>query len=194
MDADKHELKDKLRAEIRTRLKIISPERRKSDSEKLCAKLKEQSFFQMAKAVLFFAPLPNEINIWPLLENAIAGDKIVALPCYDADGRIYKSRRVKNLHVEIISGQFGIREPAAGCLEIPLDDLDLILVPGIAFDLCGNRLGRGKGFYDKLLENFGGTKCGIAFEEQLIKKVPVEPHDAKVHVIVTPKRCIKIAN
>jgi len=74
----------------------------------------------------------------------------------------------------------GIREPATGCIEIPPDDLDLVLVPGVAFDLHGNRLGRGKGFYDRLLQNFRGTKCGIAFDEQIVEKIPAEKTDVRM--------------
>jgi 5-formyltetrahydrofolate cyclo-ligase len=181
-----------LRKQISAALKKLPPGKRRSDSATLCEKLKEQSFFQSANSILFFAPLPEEVDLWPLLEETIHGGKIVALPCFDADSQIYKSRRVKNLHVEILSGQFGIREPATGCIEIPLDDLDVILVPGIAFDLRGHRLGRGKGFYDRLLENFRGLKIGIAFDEQIVKHIPAEGHDVKMDFILTPTRCVKI--
>ena len=196
MDTDKHRLekaKAELRSEIQAKLKTLPPEERKSNSEKLCAKLKEQSFFQSATSILFFAPLPNEIDVWPLLEGAIAGSKIVALPCFDSDEQIYRSRRVKNIHVEIISGRFGIREPATGCIEIPPDDLDLVLVPGVAFDLHGNRLGRGRGFYDRLLQRFPGAKCGIAFDEQIVEKIPAEKTDVRMDFILTPSRCVKAA-
>jgi 5-formyltetrahydrofolate cyclo-ligase len=193
MDIDKHELekvKATLRSEIRAKLKNLPMEKRKLDSERLCAKLKEQSLFQGATAVLFFAPLPEEVDLWPLLEETIHGEKVPALPCFDADSQIYKSRRVKNLRVEIVSGQFGIREPAVGCIEIPLDDLDLVLVPGVAFDLRGRRLGRGRGFYDRLLENFRGKKIGIAFDEQITDEIPSEKTDVKMDFILTPSRCV----
>ena len=192
MDTDKHGLekqKSELRSKIRAALKEISPAARAAASQRLCAKLKEQSFFQSAATVLFFAPLPNEIDLWPLLEESLS-NKTVALPCFDSDNQSYKSRRVKNLRVEIISGQFGIRESAASCVEMPPDDFDLVLVPGIAFDLHGNRLGRGKGFYDRLLQKVRGLKVGIAFDEQIVEKIPVEPHDAKVDFILTPSRCV----
>jgi 5-formyltetrahydrofolate cyclo-ligase len=120
-------------------------------------------------------------------------DKVVALPCFDADKQVYRSRRLKNVHVEIVSGQFGIREPAASCIEMPLDQLDLVLVPGVAFDLQGNRLGRGKGFYDRLLKDFRGTKAAIAFDEQMTAGVPVEKNDVRMDYVVTPTRSVKIS-
>jgi 5-formyltetrahydrofolate cyclo-ligase len=184
-----NEQKITLRKQIREALKIFSEEKRKLDSEKLCAELKEQSFFQNASTVLFFAPLPDEIDLWPLLEESLT-KKTVALPCFDSDNQFYKSRRVKNLRFEIISGQFGIREPAASCVEMPPDDFDLILVPGVAFDLNGNRLGRGKGFYDRLLQKIRCKKAGVCFDAQLLQKIPAEPHDAKVDFILTSSKCV----
>jgi 5-formyltetrahydrofolate cyclo-ligase len=67
----------------------------------------------------------------------------------------------------------------------------LVLVPGVAFDLRGRRLGRGKGFYDRLLADAGGLKCGVAFDEQIVTEIPVEPHDVSVDCILTPTRWIQ---
>ena len=75
---------------------------------------------------------------------------------------------------------------AAQCLT------DLILVPGVAFDLHGRRLGRGKGFYDQLLAAVRGTTCGVAFEQQMVREVPVEPHDIHLNSILTPTRWIEL--
>jgi 5-formyltetrahydrofolate cyclo-ligase len=187
-----NEQKIALRKQISEIRKKISGEKCKLDSEKLCAKLKAQSFFRTAATILFFAPLPDEIDLWPLLEESLA-KKTVALPCFDPDNRIYKSRRIKNLRVEIISGRFGIRELSAGCVEMSPDNFDLVLVPGVAFDLHGNRLGRGKGFYDRLLQKIHCDKAGVCFEEQLLKKIPAEPHDAKMDFILTPSRCVAVS-
>ena len=84
-----------------------------------------------------------------------------------------------------------MREPAATCEEIPLNKFDLMLVPGVAFDLSGNRLGRGQGFYDRILAEASGIKCGVAHDFQLLEKIPAEPHDAKVDFIFTPSRGLR---
>jgi len=186
------EQKSALRRQMQAASKTISAEKRRADSQKLCALLAARPFFQDAASILFFAPLPGEIDIWPLLEKALAADKVAALPCFDADDRVYRSRRVKNLHVEIVSGKFGIREPATSCIEMPLDQLGLVLVPGVAFDAQGNRLGRGKGFYDRLLKDFRGIKAAIAFDEQLTAEVPSEKNDVRMDYVVTPTRCVEI--
>jgi 5-formyltetrahydrofolate cyclo-ligase len=185
------ELKSELRSAMRRALGKKSEEMRETDSARLCAKLKEQPFFQNAGSILFFASLPEEEpDLWPLLNETLAGNKMVALPCFDADSQIYLPRQVKDIHVEILSGKFGIREPAPTCIALPLEDLDLVLVPGVAFDAHGHRLGRGKGFYDRMLENFRGKKIGIAFDEQVVDAVPAEKNDVKMDFILTPTRCL----
>jgi len=72
-----------------------------------------------------------------------------------------------------------------------LGRLDLILVPGVAFDLRGRRLGRGRGFYDRLLLETGGVKCGIAFDEQIAGEVPTGKYDLQMNFILTPTRCVE---
>jgi len=195
MDTDKHELqgqKTKLRAEMRGGLKYLSSEKRAADSTKIRGLLPRQPFWKTAATVLFFAPLPDEPDLWPLLEETLTAGKIVALPRFDADNQFYTPRRVSGLHAELVLGRFGIREPAAHCVAIPLDDLDLVLVPGIAFDPHGYRLGRGQGFYDRLLAGVRGIKCGMAFDEQMVQKMPAETFDVRMDFILTPTRLIKV--
>jgi 5-formyltetrahydrofolate cyclo-ligase len=196
MDTDKHGLqrqKSGLRRKIRARLGKIPADARNAMSLQVCDKLKEQSFFQSAAAILFFAPLPDEADVWPLLQETLAAGKIVALPQFDAAPQNYVARRVQNLQSEIVTGQFWVREPKSGCAKIPLDKIDLVLVPGVAFDLRGNRLGRGKGFYDRLLAEIGGVKCGVAFDEQVVNEVPSGKSDMPVDFILTPTRCAAAA-
>ena len=190
---DKQGLKTELRSEIRVVLKTLRPEKRKSDSEKLCANLNAQPFFQNAISILFFAPLPDEVDLWPLLETSLQAEKIVALPRFEPARQSYVACRVKNLRSEIVSGRFNIREPSASCTEISPKVLDLVLVPGVAFDLNGRRLGHGKGYYDRLLRTVHGSKVGIAFDQQMVEKIPAEAHDAQMDFILTPSRCVRIA-
>ena len=88
-------------------------------------------------------------------------------------------------------GKFGVREPAERCAPVPLNRLDLVLVPGIAFDIRGGRLGRGQGYYDRLLSAVTGLKCGVAFDEQIVDAVPVGPLDVRLNCILTPTRWIE---
>jgi 5-formyltetrahydrofolate cyclo-ligase len=193
MDAILNAQKAALRKQIHTVLQKISPAARAAASAQICARLKEQEFWKNAASVLFFAPLPGEPDLWPLLEETLAAGKTVALPRFDPAEQSYVACRVQNLRTEIIAGQFGIREPVPRCVEIPFGRLDLILVPGMAFDLNGNRLGRGKGFYDRLLIEIRGVKCGIGFDEQIAGEIPAGKLDMPMDFILTPTRGVKIA-
>jgi len=183
------ETKAGLRQRIRANLAKISLAVRMVESLDLCARLEPQ--LQSAHSILFYAPLPNELDVWPLLEKLLASNKICALPAFDEAAQFYTARRVKNLETDIFTGKFGVSEPLASCEAIPFDHFDLVLVPGMAFDLNGNRLGRGRGFYDRILAQASGIKCGVSYDFQLMEQIPTEAHDARVNFIFTPNRCLK---
>ncbi len=182
--------KSDLRQKIRAQLEKISPAVRAVESIELGERLKAQ--IPSAHTILFFAPLPDELDIWPVLELSLALGTNCALPGFDAGTRTYSARQIQNLASDIVIGKFGVREPAASCAAIPLEKFDLVLVPGLAFDKEGNRLGRGLGFYDRLLEKISGIKCGVGYDFQLVEKIPTEPHDARVDFILTPSQCVKV--
>ena len=193
MDTDKYGLdktKVKLRSEIRGVLNNLPPKKRAADSAKVRALLPQQSFWEAAAAILLFAPLPNEVDIWPLLEEAAATERIVALPRFNAATGKYTASHVQNPQSEIVTGRFGIREPVANCVEIPLNRFDLVLAPGVAFDALGHRLGRGRGFFDRLLAEVRGVKCGVAFDEQIVNAVPAGMLDVRMNFVLTPTRCV----
>jgi 5-formyltetrahydrofolate cyclo-ligase len=181
--------KTELRSQVRAALEKISPAVRAVESIGLCERLEPQ--LHSARTILFFAPLPSEIDLWPLLEKSLQAGKTVALPWFDPATQTYLVRRVENLAGDIVTGKFGVREPASSCVEMPPMKFDLVLVPGVAFDVSGNRLGRGKGFYDRLLAKTSGVKCGVGYDFQLLEKIPAEPHDAKVNFIFTPSRGVR---
>jgi 5-formyltetrahydrofolate cyclo-ligase len=192
METEIQKEKAALRKQIRDILQKISPVARAAASAQVRDRLKEQMIWKNAGSVLFFAPVPNEVDVWPLLEEALAARKIAALPRFDSADNSYVACRVQNLRSEIVPGEFGIREPAAKCVEIPFSKFDLVLVPGVAFDLRGHRLGRGRGFYDRLLAEAREVKCGVAFDEQLAGEVPVGVLDVQVNFILTATRCVKV--
>jgi 5-formyltetrahydrofolate cyclo-ligase len=193
MPTDLQTAKAALRRQINAALDAMSAEQRAAGSARICVRLRELAAWKDAKSILLFAPTPTEPDIWPLLAEVLASEKIAALPRYPATGRNYIAARVQNPESEIVSGKFGIREPAARCPEISLSRFDLVLVPGVAFDRQGHRLGRGRGFYDRLLAGVKGVKCGIAIDEQVLNEVPAGAADVRLDFIVTPTRSVKIA-
>ena len=180
--------KTELRIKIRAALEKISPAVRAVESIELGERLKAQ--MPSAHTILFFAPLPDELDVWPVLELSLALGTTCALPFFDAEKKTYGAKAIKKLATDIVIGKFGVREPAASCEEIALDKFDLVLVPGMAFDLRGNRLGRGLGFYDRLLQSVSGVKCGIGYDLQLLENIPTEPHDARVDFVLTPGKIV----
>lgn len=180
--------KSDLRTQIRGALGAISSAERLSASSAACALLKEQDLWRKANSILFYAPLPKELDIWPLLLEALAAGLTVALPRFSPTTQKYVACSVKDVAKDIKPGKFGIREPTDACSEIDLKRLDLALVPGVAFDMGGHRLGRGGGYYDRLLAMFGGPACGVGFDRQIVESVPAGPHDVQLNCILTPTR------
>jgi len=179
--------KTELRVQTRALVRAVRPEERQGFSLKLREIVLAHEIWRYAQNVLLFTPLPDEPDITVLLEEAWRGGKTVTLPQTDPATGGYAASIVRN-QGEMRPGRFGVPEPAAGCPVILLNQLDLVLVPGVAFDLLGGRLGRGKGFYDRLLAQVRGHKCGVAYDLQIVSSVPVEPHDIRVDSILTPTR------
>ena len=180
--------KARLRQEISAELQKLSPAQRVSDSRAVSDRLRCQRIWTEARSVLLYAPLGEEVDIWGLVQESIETGRMTALPRFDRRRGFYRACRVQDLQRDIAVGHFGIREPNQECLEISLNQLDLILVPGVGFDESGRRLGRGKGYYDRLLAGARGTKCGLAFDCQWVNEIPAEPHDVKLDCIMTPSR------
>jgi 5-formyltetrahydrofolate cyclo-ligase len=184
--------KARIRQEVRGRLEKISAEDRKENSARACGLLMEQPAWGRAGSVMLYAPATGELDIWPVAQEALGQGKMVAIPRYAASTDSYEACEVKDLSRDLIPGRYGIREASDQCKTVALKRLDLILVPGVAFDLQGRRLGRGKGYYDRLLAAVRGQTCGVAFDEQIVLQLPVEPHDSDVNWILTPTRWIEL--
>jgi len=185
-------IKSGLREQLRAQLRRVPVARRAGDSAQARALLARQRVWQEAKAVLFYAPLPDEIDLLPLLEQALAEGRTVALPRFFPESGAYRACQVRDFARDCAPGKFGAREPALTCPIFPLNRLDLALVPGVGFDPAGHRLGRGRGYYDRILAEVAGTRCGVAFDEQMADEIPAEPHDMVLHCILTPTRWLEI--
>jgi 5-formyltetrahydrofolate cyclo-ligase len=185
------QLKSDLRTGMRVEIGKLSTMSRIQAASMICVRLAQQEVWKNARSISFFAPMPDEPDVWPLISQTLLSGKVVALPRFSRATQSYIVCRVENLQADIQIGAFGIREPKESCPEVPLNRLDLVLVPGVAFDPHGRRLGRGKGFYDRLLAGFGGRKCGVAFDEQIVGEVPAGPQDIRLNCILTPTRWIE---
>ncbi len=172
--------KDALRAEMKTRLLAMSVQSRCEASERICRAIENTHAWQQATLVCAFLPLPSEPQIQPLWDLA--------------SGPAFCFPRVRGLELELIRINDRAHLAAADWKLAAFSDativapesVDLILVPGLAFTRDGHRLGRGRGYYDRLLARLPRTKrIGVCFECQLVDDIPTEPHDMRVDEIVT---------
>jgi 5-formyltetrahydrofolate cyclo-ligase len=182
-----------IRAAMKAALARVEAGQRQAASRAALAGLQARPEWQQAKAVLLFAPLADELDLWPAAERVLAAGARLALPRFDAGARLYGAAVVGNLQRDVVPGHWGIREPAAHCPAQPLNQLDFALIPGLAFDRSGRRLGRGKGYYDQLLPAITGLRCGVAMDLQVVPELPVEQHDQYVDCILTPTRWLAVA-
>jgi len=150
--------------------------------------------FLSAKTVLFYASFRSEVETLSLIRASLAMGKKVLLPHVDTKNSVLTLYEIKNMN-ELAPGYMGIPEP-----NLPderyavIDDADLALIPGAAFDLSGNRLGYGAGYYDNLLSGRSRRMpiIALAYDEQLVDSIPAEKHDVRVDIIVTDIRVIRI--
>lgn len=184
------ELKAAFRRRVGSLVAGIAAGERAAASAAAVELLSKRPEWHNARCIMLFAPMQDEVDIWPLLALGIAQGKTVALPSCDPLSNNYKCRAVRDPDRDVRVGRFGIREPSLDCPLLLGNSLDLALVPGVAFDLRGCRLGRGKGFYDRILLGIDGLKCGAVFDQRVVDEVPVEPHDIRVNCILTPTRWI----
>ena len=172
--------KKALRIEIRQLKRACPLEERRRKSLSVWEKVERDEVFQQAETVLAYWSMDDEVYTHDFVKRW-AGSKTLLLPCVKGD----------ELELRYFDGEerlqpgegYAIPEPV-GELFTDWGKIDLILVPGVAFDKSGNRLGRGKGYYDKVLKQTGAYKLGVCFDFQLVERVPVEPHDVKMDRVV----------
>ncbi len=148
--------------------------------------------------IMGYLSFRNEVRAESILLRAIAKGSRVALPYADIDGRRLVPYLIADFSVQIATSRYGMPEPdPARCEPAPIQEIALILVPGLAFDRDGRRLGYGGGFYDRFIAEFQAkgllvpTLVGLAFETQLVERVPAQAHDAAVDYVLTESRLIK---
>ena len=182
--------REKLRREIRERLRGMSPALHAEASLVICQVAANLPAFQKSQCVALFAPLPSEPDIHPLIEEAWAEGKRVVLPLMIKHGSKPELdwHEVTNWNDVVVPGPFGLREPDPLCCpRVPLSEIDCVFVPGVAFDANANRLGRGGGYYDSFLSlTPPDLPCiGLFFALQQLTNVPCAPHDQKLRSILT---------
>ena len=146
---------------------------------------------QAAQTLLCFVTFGSEVDTAPIIDWALTQDKTVAAPRIVAPGTM-EAHRIANPACDLEEGKYGILAPHADLPLMAPEDFDLVLMPGLAFCADGGRVGYGGGFYDNYLaQTANALRIALAFELQLVDKLPRETHDLPVHVIVTEQRVIR---
>ncbi|MCY7389608.1 MAG: 5-formyltetrahydrofolate cyclo-ligase [Burkholderiales bacterium] len=149
--------------------------------------------YQHARTVLAYSGFGSEIDTSALIERIIADGKIAVLPRVDRAAQSLILHSVKSL-AELVPSKWGIREPFAEAPVICASGIEFILMPGVAFDRIGNRLGYGRGYYDRLLLGADPAlaRVAAAFSCQIVARVPIAPHDQKIDTVITENESINI--
>ena len=181
----KKDLRDKLRR-IMADIDAVTLRER---SARACRRLADQPEFMRAEVVMVFLSTAHEIDTASLVLHAWEAGKRVLAPRISWEQRRMLPTEIRSLTDDISRSPLGVREPVSGP-PIPVADIDLVLVPGLGFDRFGNRLGRGRGFYDRFLvhRDFRGVACGLALAEQFVDPLPAGPHDRSVGLLVTDEQ------
>lgn len=184
-------MKRKLRHDILAWRERIDKETRQQKSRLIKDKLLALNLFQSSSTIMFFLSFKSEVDTFPIICRALKMGKRVVVPkTVPAEKKMIPSL-LSDLKADLEPGLKGIMEPKMSLLRpVAAQEIDLVLVPGVAFDRAGNRLGYGGGYYDRFfpLLRQNTPLVALAFEGQLVNEVPTGPYDKKVDLLITEER------
>jgi 5-formyltetrahydrofolate cyclo-ligase len=189
---DMRDTKRTLRVRVLSARDQMPEQARSAASRTIASTLATRQDFQAARTLLLTLPFGSEWNTAPLFHIAFGHGKTVAVPRVDLATRMLELRAITDVERDIAPGYRGIPEPLPRCNRVDPSTVDWVLVPGVAFDVEGNRLGYGGGFYDRLLPLLqpATAKVAGAFELQVVDHIPTAVHDLPIDAIVTEMRTI----
>lgn len=183
------------KAELRRRMqalrKTLTTSEKAEKSQEIACKVSQLEAFQEARTLLVYCALPEEVQTGAIVDSARQADKRVCVPLLidsEADLQVVDWPVDDN---QWVKGPFGISQPRVETAKrVEVDQLDLILAPGLAFDAGGGRLGYGKGYFDRLFADIRPDcfKFGLAFDFQVIDEVPMDSEDKRLHGVITDKK------
>ncbi len=185
------EQKKSLRNQLRQLLREITAEQWQQESHAAAQRLAATEAFEEASAIMIFLPILYEIDARPLALRAWQMGKTVAIPLVEQGSKRLTPVIVNSLEEPMDVDAYGLCSPR-NPEPLPVEMLDLVVVPGLGFDRQGRRIGRGGGFYDRFLseKEFHGTACGFAVHQQVIKEIPADPRDVNMNMLVTDQELL----
>ncbi len=180
--------KAKIRKEILHKLRSQSSFERTRKSAEIKKKLFNDNAFQSCSYIMFYVSKDDEVDTHSMITEALRGKKRIAVPVISAGEKGITPSEVKNPEEEFEEGPFRIKQPKKEYLRpVPVEDIDVVIVPGVAFDKSGNRMGRGAGYYDNFLKTISPPvlTIGLAFDFQIVRRVPTLFRDVPVKKIIS---------
>ncbi len=184
----KLEEKTKIRQQILKKLKLQREEHRLQKSLVIKKRLFETFEFKSANTIMFYISIGCEVETRPMIEEALNMGKRVAVPVTNVTSKKIIACEIKDLKTQLCEGPYGIQQPKKEYIKkIPINDIDLVITPGIAFDKKGNRLGRGAGYYDRFFKEVPDKtpRVGLAFDFQVVEEIPTLSHDIRITRLIT---------
>ena len=176
--------KDELRHAMRARRRALSQEEQRCALQAVYAHVRAFAPYREARSVMAYMACRGELDLSPVIADALAQGKTLLLPRCEAPG-IMTARRVTELS-QLAAGAYGRMEPAQCCAVFPPEEINLIFVPGTAVDALGGRRGQGGGYYDRCLARTKALRAGVCHDCALIARVPAQAHDMRMDCIFTP--------
>ena len=185
--------KSQIRTDIEKALAALSEKEKVEKTKAVEKRLFDFANFLEAKVALMYVNNTNEVATSNILMRTHAYNKIIVLPAYNTETFAMTLMKVDALEKDLSDGPRGILEPnSERCKVVPIERIDIAIIPAVALDEKGGRIGSGQGYYDRLIPELSITtrKVALAFEEQIIPQVPIESHDKHIDIIITDKRVI----
>ncbi len=179
-------IKSELRAKYMKMREDISPGDAKAKSSRICQSLLSSEAYKDAHTVLIYCPFKNEIDVLPIAVDAMNKGKSVAFPISEPNGFKLIFKTVNSLD-ELEEGRYGIYEPSKSAEDYRNTEKSICIVPGLAFDRQGYRIGYGKGYYDRFLPDFKGISIGLVYDDLLVDSLPRDDTDVAVDIVISEK-------
>jgi 5-formyltetrahydrofolate cyclo-ligase len=181
--------KQQLREKMKARREVLTEKEYLELSSRVCDRLESLPFFIEAKTIAAYYPVHNEVDILLLLKKSIKNRKRILLPRISIQSKVSLDF-VEVTDLELKIGPYGIPQPSSAAVNIPLSEIDILLIPGLVFDHQHRRVGYGKGYYDRLLKKLSAkTKTiGVSFSFQIVESLPQNSFDRPVEIVVTEKQ------
>ena len=179
---------EEIRRSMRAMRRALDEQAQQEAARDVCARVLALEAYGDARCVMAYMAAGGELSVQEIVDDVLSSGRVLALPRCEAPG-VMTARRVKDLG-DLTRGMYGLMEPEDRCEVIAPETVDLVIVPGTAFDIEGHRIGQGGGYYDRFLPGTRAAAVGVCHGFALMERVPFAAHDCRMDTVITPGRTI----